>query len=117
MRSWDCSQIENEEEEDSWGEGDHTAAQWAEEQHMEEILERRGREDGGEEESEVNSLKKWLKASSKRSVCMTVSRRPYKETRGKVSCEAAMEVMQNAPELGFLKLENGKGPRVSSLNF
>ena len=41
MRSWDCSQIENEEEEESWGEGDHTAAQWDEEQNMEEILERR----------------------------------------------------------------------------
>ena len=30
MRSWDCSQIENEEEEVSWREGDQMAAQWDE---------------------------------------------------------------------------------------
>ena len=34
MRSWDCSQIENEEEEESWQERDQMAAQWDEEQHM-----------------------------------------------------------------------------------
>ena len=39
MRSWDCSQIENEEEEESWREGDQMAAQWDEEQKQEEILE------------------------------------------------------------------------------
>ena len=32
MRSWDCSQIENEEDEESWREGDQMAAQWEEEQ-------------------------------------------------------------------------------------
>ena len=32
MQSWDCSQIENEEEEESWREGDQMAAQWDEEQ-------------------------------------------------------------------------------------
>ena len=41
MRSWDCSQIENEEEEESWQEGVQMAAQWDEEQKLEEILERR----------------------------------------------------------------------------
>ena len=41
MRSWDCSQIENEEEEESWREGDQMAAQWDEEQKLEDILERR----------------------------------------------------------------------------
>ena len=41
MRSWDCSQIEEEEEEVSWREEDQMAAQWVEEQKMEEILERR----------------------------------------------------------------------------
>ena len=41
MQSWDCSQIENEEEEDSWQEGDQIAEQWEEEQHLEEIVERR----------------------------------------------------------------------------
>ena len=30
MRSWDCSQIENEEEEESWREGDQMAARWDE---------------------------------------------------------------------------------------
>ena len=41
MRSWDCSQIENEEEEESWREGDKMAGQWHEEQKLEEILERK----------------------------------------------------------------------------
>ena len=41
MRCWDCSQIESEEEEESWQEGDQMAAQWDEEQKMVEILERR----------------------------------------------------------------------------
>ena len=41
MRSWDCSQIENEEEEESWREGDQMAAQWEEERKLEEIVERR----------------------------------------------------------------------------
>ena len=40
-RSWDCSQIENEEEEESWREGDQVAAQWDEEQKLEDFLERR----------------------------------------------------------------------------
>ena len=40
------------------------------------------------EESGVKSLMKCLKASMKKSVCMMVSRRPYKERRCKVSCEA-----------------------------
>ena len=42
MRSWDCSQIENEEEEECWQERDQMAAQWDEEQKLEEILEQRG---------------------------------------------------------------------------
>ena len=41
MRCWDCSQIENEEEEDSWRERDQMAAQWDEEQQLTEIWERR----------------------------------------------------------------------------
>ena len=41
MRSWDCAQIENEEEEESWRERDQMAAQWDDEQQLEEILERR----------------------------------------------------------------------------
>ena len=43
MQNWDCSQIENEEveEEEGWQEGDQMAAQWDEEQKLEEILERR----------------------------------------------------------------------------
>ena len=41
MRNWDCSQIEKEEEEESWQEGDQMAAQWDAEQKLEEILERR----------------------------------------------------------------------------
>ena len=44
MRSWDCSQMENEEEEESWREGDHMAAQWDEEQKLGEIFERRSME-------------------------------------------------------------------------
>ena len=38
MQSWDWSQIENEEEEESWQEGDKMAEQWEEEQHLEEIV-------------------------------------------------------------------------------
>ena len=30
---WDCSHIENEEEEEGWQEGDQMAEQWEEEQH------------------------------------------------------------------------------------
>ena len=41
MRSWDCSQIENEEEEESWQERDQMATQWDEGQKIEEILEQR----------------------------------------------------------------------------
>ena len=41
MRRWDCSQIENEEEEESWQERDQMAAQWDEEQKLVEILEQR----------------------------------------------------------------------------
>ena len=41
MQRWDCSQIENEEEEESWQEGDQMAEQWVEEQHLEGIVERR----------------------------------------------------------------------------
>ena len=41
MQSWACSQIENEEEEESWQEGDQMAEQWEEEQHLEDIVERR----------------------------------------------------------------------------
>ena len=41
MQSWDCSQIENEEEEESWQEGDQMAEQLEEEQQLEEIVERR----------------------------------------------------------------------------
>ena len=44
MRSWDCSQMVNEEEEERWREGDQMAAQWEEEQKLEEIVERRGSE-------------------------------------------------------------------------
>ena len=40
MQRWDGSQVENEEEE-SWQEGDQMAEQWEEEQHLEEIVERR----------------------------------------------------------------------------
>ena len=40
-QSWDCSQIENEEEEASWHESDQMTEQWEEEQHLEGILERR----------------------------------------------------------------------------
>ena len=41
MQSWDCSKIENEEEEESWQEGDQMAEQWEEEEHLEEVVERR----------------------------------------------------------------------------
>ena len=41
IQRWDCSQIENEEGEESWQEGDQMAEQWEEEQQMEEIVERR----------------------------------------------------------------------------
>ena len=41
MRSWDCSQIENEEEEEGWQERDQVAAHWDDEQKLEEILEQR----------------------------------------------------------------------------
>ena len=34
MRSWDCSQIENEEEEECWQERDQVAVQWEEEQKI-----------------------------------------------------------------------------------
>ena len=40
MHRWDCSQIENEEEE-NWQEGDQMAEQWEEEQQLEGIVERR----------------------------------------------------------------------------
>ena len=39
--SWGCSQFENEDEEESWQEGDQMAAQREEEQELEEIMERR----------------------------------------------------------------------------
>ena len=38
LRGWDCSQIENEEEE-SWQESDQMAEQWEEEQHLDDIAE------------------------------------------------------------------------------
>ena len=41
VRRWDCSQIDNEEEEESWREGVQMGAQWEDEQTLEEILERR----------------------------------------------------------------------------
>ena len=41
IQRWDCSQLENEEEKESWQEGDQMAEQWAEEQHLEDIVERR----------------------------------------------------------------------------
>ena len=52
MRSWDCSQIENELEEESWREGDEMAAEWDEKQQLEDILERR-RMEGSSEQLEV----------------------------------------------------------------
>ena len=55
MRSCDCSQIENEEEEESWRERDQMAAQWNEEQKLEEILERR-RMEGSSLQLEVMQL-------------------------------------------------------------
>ena len=41
MQRSDCSQIENEEQEESWQEGDQMAEQWEEEQHLEDVVERR----------------------------------------------------------------------------
>ena len=41
MQSWDCSQIEKEEVEECWQESDQMAEHWEEEQHLEEIVERR----------------------------------------------------------------------------
>ena len=41
IQRWDCSQIENDEEEESWQEGGQMAEQWEEEQHLEDIVERR----------------------------------------------------------------------------
>ena len=47
-----CSQIENEEEEESWREGDQMAAEWDEEEKLEDILERR-RMEGSSLQSDV----------------------------------------------------------------
>ena len=44
MRSWDCQQIESEEEEESWREGDQMAAKWDQEQKLEGIF--RTKKDG-----------------------------------------------------------------------
>ena len=44
MRSWDCSQIGHTEKVESWRERDQMAAQWDEEQKLEENLERRRKE-------------------------------------------------------------------------
>ena len=52
MRSEDWPQIENEEEEESWREGDQMAAQWNEEHILEDILER-GRMEGSSLKLEV----------------------------------------------------------------
>ena len=41
MQSRDCLQTKNEEEEESWPEGDQMAEQWEEEQHLEEIVEKK----------------------------------------------------------------------------
>ena len=41
IQRWDCSQVGNEKEEESWQESDQMAEQWEEEQHLEEIVERR----------------------------------------------------------------------------
>ena len=41
MQRLDCSQIENEEEEESWQEGDQVAEQWEEKQQSDGIVERR----------------------------------------------------------------------------
>ena len=38
---WDCSQMENEEVLESWQEGDQMAEQREEEQHLEDLVERR----------------------------------------------------------------------------
>ena len=42
VRSWDCSRIENEEEEESCQERDQMAAQWHEEPKLDEILNEEG---------------------------------------------------------------------------
>ena len=42
------------------------------------------------EGSEAKSSKKWLQVSRRREACMVVSRRPYKDQLGKVSCEAGI---------------------------
>ena len=51
-QNWDSSQIENEEEEESWREGDQMAAEWDEEEKIGEILERR-RMEGSSLQSDV----------------------------------------------------------------
>ena len=66
------------------------------------------------EESGAKSSKKWLKVSRKRSACMMVSRRPYKENLGKVLCEAGiahkskMKKRRKAGEKGTRCLHNGR---------
>ena len=44
IQRWDCSQIENEEEEESGQGGDQMAEQWEEEQHLDDIVESIGME-------------------------------------------------------------------------
>ena len=53
-QNWDCSQIENveEEEDEDWHEGDQMKEQWDEDEKLEEILEQR-RVDGGSLQAEV----------------------------------------------------------------
>ena len=41
MQRWDCTQIENEEEEERWQEGDPMAEPWGEKQQLEGIVEGR----------------------------------------------------------------------------
>ena len=41
MQSWDCSQVESDDEEESWQEGEQIAEQWEEEQRLEYVVERR----------------------------------------------------------------------------
>ena len=45
-KRWDCSKIENEEEEESWQEGDQMAEHWEEVQQLEEVVVRRRRMEG-----------------------------------------------------------------------
>ena len=68
MRSWDCSRIEDEEEEETWREGDQMAAQWDGEQKLEDILERR-RMEGSTVQSEImqNALALCMNAFHKES--------------------------------------------------